>query len=521
MVACHRRLHLRLVLTFIVALPAWPSCNRKEGASRGVVVVARARDVTTLDPAVATDVDSADVISQIYETLVTYGARTVEIKPGLAVRWTKSTDLKTWTFYLRRGVTFHDGTPFDADAVVFSFNRQAQGGPHFDYWNSSFANIIQKVERIERHVIRITLTQPFAPFLASLAMFPVSIMSPAAVKRGGQSFLSHPVGTGPFRFVNWDRKTGTITLEAFNKYWGGPPRIGRVLFRRIRDGRQRLRALESGAVHIIRDLDPGSIQMVRLHPDLKLMVQRGNNVAYLAFNCNRYPFNNPYARWSVNRAIRKKVLVKLIYQGLAEQAVGPLPPVMAWAYTSNVTTYPHDLLAARQDLKASGFSSDLTERVKLFVMDSPRLYLPRPLLAAQMIVRDLAEIGMHVQLVIQPFKEHVESMKNGEHHLALYGWVGDNGDPDNFLYTLLYPRSPLNVAFWQNTSFAQLVEAGRQTRDEKGRALHYKKAQKIAADQSPWVPLAHTKMVAALRREVKNLVLTASALMSLHQVELR
>ena len=129
-----------------------------------------------------------------------------------------------------------------------------------------------------KYTVRITLTRPFAPFLASLAMFPVSIVSERAVKKSRERFEENPVGTGPFKFVRWDRKNGIITLEAFEKYWGGAPRIQRLVFKRIRDARQRVRALESGTVHVIRDVDPGSIQMARLHPDLNLIVRRGNSV---------------------------------------------------------------------------------------------------------------------------------------------------------------------------------------------------------------------------------------------------
>jgi peptide/nickel transport system substrate-binding protein len=500
------------------------SCGDTDPSNGPTLVVVRARDSTTLDPAKATDMDAADVITQIFETLVAYSPASFDVEPALATSWHKSTDLKTWTFQLRKNVYFHDGTPFDADAVVHSFRRQAKGGvrqAEFSYWNSSFSEIIDKVERVGPYVVRFRLTQPYAPFLASLAMFPVSIVSPKATKKLGDRFARQPVGTGPYQFVSWDRRGGRITLERFDRYWGEKPGPSEVIFRKIADARQRIQALQSGAAHIIRNVDPGLLQLVRLHPDLRVSMARGNTVAYLALNTSKPPFNNPYVRWAVNRAVRKHVLVKLIFQGLAEPAKGPLPPVLGWAYNSKVRAYPYDPKRARQQLEASGYDDDPAGRPALYVMETPRPYLPRPIMAARMVARDLEKVGMPVRVVAQPFDKHKQSITRGEHHLALYGWVGDNGDPDNFLSTLLAPRSPLNVSFWRHAGYAKLIKAARETRRETERARYYKEAQALVAKQAPWVPLAHTKMVVALRREVRNFELGPASILYIKRVGLR
>lgn len=497
-------------------------CADEDARAQSILVVARARDSTTLDPARATDMDAADVITQIFEPLVAYSAAGFEVQPALAVDWRKSTNLKHWTFELRRNVKFHDGTPLDADAVVHSFRRQAQGGvrqAEFSYWNSTFSDIIDRVEKVDKYVVRFHLTRPYAPFLASLAMFSVSIVSKKASQTLGDRFARNPVGTGPFEFVSWDRKQGRISLRRYEGYWGQKPAFGKLVFRRITDARQRVQALQSRSVHIIRNVDPGLLQMIRLHPDLRLSVARGNTVAYLALNTAKQPFNNPYVRWAVNRAVRKSILVKLIFQGLAEPAHGPLPPVLSWAHNPRVKTYPHDPQKARLELKAAGYQDDATRRPALYVMETPRPYLPRPIMTARMLARDLEEIGMPVRIVAQPFGQHKKSITRGEHHLALYGWVGDNGDPDNFLSTLLAPRSPLNVSFWRHAGYAKLIEAARETRAQKERARYYKKAQSLVASQAPWIPLAHTKMVVALRRELQGFELGPSSILSLKGVK--
>ncbi len=518
----HEMTHLLFVVGLSL-LAGQPACSSSPRRDETTIVVVRARDSSTLDPARATDIDSMDVIAQVYETLVAYAPGGFEVQPGLAVRWTRSTDLKVWTFTLRKDVRFHDGTKMNADAVVYSFLRQARGGLHqkdFVYWNSSFSDIIQDVKRVSEYKVRFLLTRPFAPFLESLAMFPVSIVSPSAARIHHDDLDSVSAGTGPFKVTARDRKAGTVTLKAFSGYWGKHPKVGRIVFRAIRDARHRLLALESGAAQIMRDIDPDTQRLIQLHPELQVVTVRGNTVAYVALNTSRPPFNNPYARWAVNRAVRKKALVKLVYQGLAEPARGPLPPAIKWAYNAKVATYPYDPKRARQDLAAAGYHDDPMHRPALFVMDTPRPYLPRPLLTARMIAKDLERIGMPLRIVAQSFSRHKASMKRGEPELALYGWVGDNGDPDNFLYTLLSPRSPLNMSFWHDAEYSALVDAAREARLRNERADYYKKAQVLVAKQAPWIPLAYTKLVVAVSRRLSGFNLQPTSILRLATVRM-
>jgi len=520
---------LRFFLVYIsVALSASTAllsgCGKDNKKQNTTLVVARARDATILDPARATDVDSADTLFQIFETLVAYDTDSFEVKPNLAVSWRQSTDLKTWTFKLRKGVRFHDGTEMEADAVVFSFQRQSNGGvrqSEFVYWNGYFGDIIKKVKKIDRFTVRFELTRPFAPFLASLAMFPVGIVSPTSCRKLGDRFAQQPVGTGPFKFEGWDQTEGQIRLMRFDDYWGEPAAINKLVFRQISDSRQRVLALQSGAVQIIRNVDPWAIRMVKLHPDLRVSITRGNNVGFIALNTRKPPFNNPKIRWAVNRGVRKHVMVKLIYQGLAEPAYGPLPPVLDWAYNKDIEKYPYNEDRAHSELIAAGYKDDPNKRPKLYVMDTPRPYVTQPILAAHMIARDFEEMGMPVDIVIQPFDKHKEAITRGDHHLALYGWVGDNGDPDNFLSTLLGPTSPLNISFWRHSEYAKMVQAARETQEKKSRAEHYKRAQNIFALQAPWIPLAHTKMVVALNRSIKGFDLGPSSILLLKGVRLK
>jgi len=503
-------------------------CGRRRSKAPKTLVIGQANALVRLDPATVTDNESIDVLEQIFEHLVRYAPNSMEIRPALATRWERQADGRTWRFFLRKDVKFHDGTPFDADAVVFSLMRQQRdvrtpgGGLKFPYWNSYYRNIVS-IKKESRYVVRITTDRPFGPLLASLAMFPVSIVSPKAFRKVKPGKEARPMGTGPFMFVSWDVRSGRIELKANRRYWGPKAKVDRIVFVRISDARQRLRALQSGLVHIARNLPPEFLQLVRLHPDLLLTEMPANNVVYVAMNNDKRPFHDRRVRQAVNFAIRKQALIGLAFQGMAEPAIGPLPPIMVPFYTADVMRYDHDVERARRLLKEANY--DPKVRPKFLVMDSPRAYLPRPILAAQMIARDLEAIGMKVDLQIMPFAQQKRLLQQGQHHLALHGWSGDNGDPDNFLYNLLDSTNAvfgkLNYAYYREYSFHKLVVAARESSDQKERIGLYKKAQQIVVRTAPWAPLAHAKVVIALRREVRGFLAHPSSILDLSTVALK
>ena len=503
-------------------------CQSRTSLSPKTLVVGLSNSPLGLDPATVIDNESIDVLEQIFEHLVCYAPDSMEVKPSLATHWERQADGRTWRFFLRKGVMFHDGTPLDADAVVFSFKRQqadirtAGGRVKFPYWNSYYRNIVD-IRRESSHVVRITTDRPFEPLLASLAMFPVSIVSPRAYGRLKPSEEPVPVGTGPFRFISFDHKSGRAELALYQHYWGPKPKVDRLIFVRISDSRQRLRALQSGLIHIARNLQPQLLQLVRLHPDLRLAEMPANNVAYVVMNTEKRPFHDQRVRQAMNYAIRKEPIIGLAYQGMAEAAIGPLPPIMKPFYTSNVARYNHNPKRARQLLKEANY--DPRMRPKFLVMDAPRAYLPRPILTARMIARDLEAIGMHVDLQIMSFSAQKKLLQTGQHHLALHGWSGDNGDPDNFLYGLLDSTNAvfgkMNYAFYREYSFHKLVVAARESSNRAERIRYYHRAQQIVAETAPWVPLAHAKVVIALRREVIGSVAHPSSILDLRRVSLK
>jgi peptide/nickel transport system substrate-binding protein len=491
-------------------------CAPEKPTNDQTVLVGRAGDALGLDPARITDSESAEVTEQIFDHLVRYTVDSAEIAPSLAESWDVGADGKEWTFHLRKGVYFHDGTPMDADAVVFSFDRQRD--PHhpyhqadFTYWETNFRNI-QSVDKIDPHTVRITIERPYSPFLSNLAMFPVSIVSPTAVKKWGADFARHPVGTGPFRFVEWSQGE-RIMLAANPNYWGGAPKIQHLVFVAIRDARQRLVALEGGAIDIAENLSPEDLQFVALHPELELHRIPGNNVGYLAMNVQHPPFDDVRVRRAVNFAINKTAIVKLLYQGLASEATSPVPPSL-WGHVDE-PLYHYDRGQAMK-LLAEAHYVQPKRRPKLLVWDAPRPYMPSPETAARIIQHNLRDIGMDVEVVVQDVDTLVRATQNGEHDLCLLGWSADAIDPDNFLYVLFDPEnaepgSARNLAFFKNAELHGILSWAQEVSDRDRRTRYYKEAQDIIAREAPWVPLAHAEVVIASRASLGGLRLHPSS----------
>lgn len=483
----------------------------------GALVVAQPADVIALDPVRATDSESIEVGELVFEGLVGWKPGTTDIEPRLATSWQVSEDGLRWTFNLRAHVQFHDGTPLDADAVVFSFERLlVKGHPQSvgddgNYWRAMLSDV-EKVVAVDPLTVAIYVRRKYAPLLGNLAMYP--IVSPSAVKKWGAKFAEHPIGTGPFAFENWIRES-RVVVRRFDDYWGLPAGLNQIVFQVVVDARQRLINLESGSVDLAMAISPDEQPFVELHPDLELHHAAGNDISYLALNTQRAPFDDLRVRRAVNYAVNKEPIVKLGYQGRAVPAESPLPPSM-WGYHQPATRYQYDPVAARRllaEATADG-TFDPARTFKLYAPSTPRPYLPQPERVARFLQASLAQAGIDTELVMLPYFEFRRAVQAGEHDLCVFGWVGDTGDPDNFLYVLLHSNQAntaigaQNVALYRDREVDDMLIAAQEAGDDTMRAALYAAVQdKVAAD-APWVPLAHSELVVAGRAELDRVVLS-------------
>lgn len=479
------------------------------------LVFGRNQDAVKLDPAVVTDGMSLNVARITMEGLTGYKLGTFDIEPALATSWSVSPDGKTWKFKLRHGVKFQDGTPFDAEAVKFNFDRWRlpdnswhkllQGDLEYSYYESQFGGfpgVIKDVRALAPDQVEFVLTRPMAPFLANLAMPAFGISSPTAMKKEGENYFRSPIGTGPYQVTEWV-KDDHITMQAFPGYWGERPKIQTIIFRDIPDQSTSLLALQKGDIDGWEYPRPDDLSALQSDHNLTIYHQPPNNVLYLAINTEKAPFTNVLVRRALNEAINANAIVRNFYDSSAEVATDFLP-LAVWPHP-NQTAYAYNPAEARRLLAQAGFPHGFT--TTLWYMTLPRPYVPEPQRVAEAIQADLRAVGISASLQGFEWGQFLDRTERGDHELALSGWTGDNGDPDNFLYAILdkdsaIPPGAQNVCFWKNDDFHALMIAAQNTNDRTQRAKFYSEALQIVHDQAPLVPLVHTGPPIVFKRGV-------------------
>jgi len=506
-----------LIVLLVFGLILNSGCKRKVEVV--TLTFAKAGDVVKLDPADVTDGESITVMNNIFEGLIRYKPGTTELEPWLAEKWDVSPDGKVFTFYLRKGVKFHDGTDFNADAVVFSFERQRDPNHPFhkygewEYWSWCF-NEIEKVEKVDDYTVKITLSEEFAPFLTTMAMFTVYIVSPANHEKWGAEASSHPVGTGPFKFVEWV-KDDHITLEKFENYWGPKPKIDKLIFKVIPDASVRLLELQKGTIDGMEFPNPDDLEKIKGDKNLTLLTQPGLNIGYLAFNLGQdTPGYDPKlsdvrVRKAIYHAINRQEIVEHLYKGTAVVAKNPLPPTL-WGYNDEIVDYEYNPDKAKELLKEAGYPNGF--ETNLWAMPVARPYMFDPQKIAEAIQSDLAKVGIKAKIVTYDWGTYLDKTEGGEHAMCLLGWTMDYPDPDNILYVLLDPDAATvgsagNVAFYRNDKVHELNMLARKTYDIEEREKYYKEIQRIVHEDIPWVPLAHAQQMVVFRSNVKGFVL--------------
>ncbi len=503
-----------IILCFSLAFLSLPAIADSH-AKGGTFIFGRGGDSVGLDPALEEDGESFKVCDNIYDTLVKYKDGSTEIEPGLAASWESSEDGLTWTFNLRKGVSFHDGTPFNADAVLFSLNRQhVQSHPFHNvsgsyvYWVATgLADIVDNITAIDEFTVQIKLKTPYAPFIYTIAITPFSIVSPTAVKESGDKYSSNPVGTGAFKFVRWDRKD-KIVLEANENYWDGRPNLDRVIFRSIPDNSVRLIELQQGSLHAMEFPNPDDLQQIKDDDNIELLSKPGMSIGYLAMNMDKSPFDNHKVRLAINHAIDKSAIIEHLYQGLGIPAKNPIPPTL-WSYDDTIEDYEYNPELAKQLLTEAGYPNGF--ETTLWALPVPRPYIPDGRALAEVLQSELRNIGIETKIVTYDWGTYLDKTKNGEHDMAMLGWSADLGDPDNFFYFLLSKSSAEkpagNIAFYRSDEMQDVLEKARATSDKDKRIALYKQAQQLFHKDIPWVPMAHAKQILVVNKKVTNLVL--------------
>ncbi len=489
------------------------AAGEEEAAEPKTLVFARSGDSVGLDPANVTDGESLYVTGSILDTLLAYDMDNTNVVPALATEWkTVDEENKVWELKLREGVKFHDGTDFNAEAVKFNFerwmnedNEYRYPGENYEYYSymfNGFPGVIDEVVVVDEYTVQIVLNTPSAPFLNNIAMAPFAIMSPEAIKTHGEDIFKNPVGTGPFKFVEWV-KDDKIILEKNDEYWGEEAKLDQIIFRSIPDNSARLLELQSGSIDMMIGVSPDDAQIVEDDPELDLYLRPSMNIGYFSLNMNKEPFDNIKVRKAINYAVDKQGIIDAFYGGLAESAKNPLPPSL-WGYNDEIEPYEYNPEKAKELLAEAGYEDGFS--MTLWAMPVARPYMPQPKEIATALQQQFAAVNIDSEIVTMDWATYLDKTREGEHDTCLLGWTGDNGDPDNFITVLLHSESSGNVSFYKNEEVdSKLMEAQSNPNKEERIAL-YKEVQQIIHDDAPWVPLVHSTPPIAAKKTVTGFV---------------
>lgn len=506
----------------LVLITLWPllGCGGGSPVPTDTLIYSRGGDANGLDP-IHTDIgESVKVIVNIFDTLVEYDETTLDLVPCLATEWEVTEDGREWTFKLRPDVKFHDGTPMNADAVVYTFARILDPD-HPDVHNNIipyYSNYtqIESIEAVDDLTVRFKLKESQATFLANMALFSSGIVSPTAVKKYGPEFTRHPVGAGPFKFDHW-KPEQEILLERFDDYWGKPAGVSRVVFLPTKESSIRVTQLARGEVHIGDNLPPAEMDSLENAPGIVVQSTPGINIGYLTMQTEKPPLDQPKVRQAICHAIDRDRLIDVAYSGKAEKAKTMVPPTL-WGHGANVPDRSFDPELSKKLLKEAaeenGFS--LPVKLELFVMDQPRPYMQQPRQTAIFIKDALEKVGFKIEIITNDIGQHFQRMTRGEHELGLSGWSADIADPHNFLHTLLHSDNindigGNNLSRYRNAEVDQLLAAAELELDQEKRTALYEQAQELIYADAPVLPLVHVPVRIAQRDNVKGYKLHPSS----------
>jgi ABC-type transport system substrate-binding protein len=498
---------------FLLVLPAILGCGGSESTSarKSIIDSRDTYDPRSLDPALSTDVPTGRAVAYVFDGLTRF-TPDAKVVPGLARSWDVSPDGITYTFHLRSGVKFHDGRAFSASNVVSSFQRVldpatkgGRGWPLYpikgaEDYAASKAKTISGIAATNDSTVVITLKEPFSIFPKLLAMPVTSIIpdNPAA------DFGQKPIGTGPWKFVEW-RHDDYLRFAKNPDYFDGPPKTDSLMARIVPEASTATAEFEAGNVDVLNVPDEAGKSWLA-DPEKKKLLSSAPALRfwYVAINNTRGPLSDVRVRQALNYAVDVNTMLSQVMAGRGSVANGVIPPSLGGA-DPNRKGYPHDVNKAKQLLAAAGHPNGIDVQLWSATTDqSPRV--------AQTIQANLAEAGIRAKIVQRDASSMREAARKGQTDLALKEWWADYPDAENFLYPLLHSRNKGvggNVSFYSNPHFDALVDQAHREQDESKRNLLYTQADQLEFNDAPMIYLFFYKDMYAVQPWIKGFTVPA------------
>jgi glutathione transport system substrate-binding protein len=499
----------------VAALAAGPALAAKD------VVFAVASTFTTTDPYDANDTLSQAMAKSFYEGLYGFD-KDMKMIPVLAESHTVSADGLTYTFKLRRGVKFHDGTDFKADAVKATLDRVTNPDNKLKRYNL-YSNIA-RTEVVDDYTARVVLKTPFSAFLNQLAHPSGVMISPAALaKYGNKDIAFNPVGTGPFKFVEW-KSTDYLKVAKFDGYWKkGYPKVDSITWKPVVDNNTRASVMQTGEAHFTFPVPYEMAEVLKAKPELEVVAAPSIVLRYLSMNTQQKPFDNPKVRQAVAYAINKEAVAKVAFNGYAAPAEGVVPAGVEYAV--KLGPWPYDLAKAKQLLAEAGYPNGFeTELWSAYNHTTANK-------VTQVIQQQLQQVGIKTRITLLEAGQRVEKVESWQDpktapvRLYYVGWSSSTGEADWALRPLLYggswPPSLFNTAYYKNDKVDADIKGAQLTTNTAEKAKLYEDAQKLIWADAPWAPLVTERLLSVHNRKLSGVYVIPDASFNFTEIDLK
>lgn len=486
--------------------------DESDSESGGDLAISIGADIVSLSTHGANDVPSSNVQENIYETLTNLDENQ-EVQPGLAEDW-EQVDDTTWDFFLREGVTFHDGAELTAEVVKTNFDRLMD-----EEIASPRAFLFEAVENVEvqdDYTVRINLQYSYAPLLSNLAHTGTGIMSPniieedyAQMEEGGDvdtHINQNPAGTGPFQYDDWTPGE-SVVLTPNEDYWGEPAQLDSVTFKVVSEQSSRIAELETGESQVADAIGPNNISRVEGMQDANVLQEPSTSLSYIGFNVQNEPFDDERVRQAISMAIDKEEIIEGVYNGVGIPAIGPLAPPV-FGYDDSVEGLDYDLEQAQELLAEAGFEDGF--ETTLWTNDDEQRVD-----TAVTIQSQLEEIGVTVEIEELEWGAYLERTANGEHDMFILGWSTVTSDADYGMYPLFHSSQqgdPGNRSFLENDEVDEVLDEARRATDPEERQELYSEAQELLVNIAPMLYIHHQEYLLGVNDSVQNFGIDAQGI---------
>ncbi len=481
---------LSVLLIFVAACAQAPGPGAPSGPGPAqppiekVITIAQYADAVSLDPQDTNDNASYSIEKPMLEGLVGFNEKMEQI-PQLAEKWDASPDAKAYTFYLRKGVKFHDGTPFNAAAVKANFDRVRN--PDNKLKRYTLYKVISQIDVIDEYTVRFTLAEPFGAMIATFAHPAGGINSPTAVEKYGKDYGKNPIGTGPYKFAEWV-PNDHITMVKNADYWdkANGPKVDKMIVKPVPEAGTRIAMLQKGDAQFINDVPYAQAETVKNDKNLSLAANESIYTYWLSMNVQKKPFDKLEVRQALNYAIDKDAIIKAVLHGYGKPTESPVAP-QVWGY-SKVKVYPYDLAKAKALLAQAGYPNGF--KTTLRGADSTEA---KEIMVA--VQGQLKQVGVDAEVVSMPAAalsaERFKPLEQNKGEMDYSGWSPSTGDADWAIRPLLtkenWPPTNFTIAFYTNPKVEDLITSALKTSDPAKRKAAYAEAQQIIMDDCPWV----------------------------------